>query len=52
LVSTRHGRPYALIRPIRGADLAQVEWEWRVIASRRLSKAWEPDNDRFYDYLS
>lgn len=49
LVVTRHGKPYALIQPITEEDLEQ--FEWKGLATRRLSEAWEGEDDALYDYL-
>ena len=49
LVVTRHGKPYALIQPITEQDLEFLEW--KRLATRRLSQAWEGEEDALYDYL-
>ena len=49
LVVTRHGKPYALIQPITEQDLERLEW--KGLAARRLSQAWEGEEDSLYDYL-
>jgi prevent-host-death family protein len=49
LVITRHGKPYALIQPITEQDLERLEW--KGLAARRLSQAWEGEDDALYDYL-
>ena len=49
IVVTRHGKPYALIQPITEEDLENLEW--RGLAKKRLSKAWEGEDDSLYDYL-
>ena len=49
LVVTRHGKPYALIQPITDQDIEQLEW--KGLATRRLSKAWDGEDDALYDYL-
>ena len=49
LVITRHGRPYALIQTITEQDLELLEW--KGLAARRLSEAWEGEEDALYDYL-
>jgi prevent-host-death family protein len=49
LVVTRHGKPYALIQPITERDLEDLEW--KGLAARRLSEAWEGEEDALYDYL-
>jgi prevent-host-death family protein len=49
LVVTRHGKPYALIQPITEQDLEHLEW--KGLGSRRLSEAWEGEDDALYDYL-
>ena len=46
---TRHGKPYAMIRPVEPQDLEDVEWG--RLSSRILAKAWEGEEDRLYDYL-
>jgi prevent-host-death family protein len=49
IVITRHGKPCAIIQPITDRDLESLEW--RGLARRRLSKAWEGEDDSLYDYL-
>jgi len=49
LVITRHGKPYALIQPITEQDIERLEWN--RLATRRLSQAWEGEDDALYDYL-
>ena len=49
LVVTRHGKPYALIQPVTEQDLEQLEW--KGLATRRLSEAWDGEEDALYDYL-
>jgi prevent-host-death family protein len=49
IVVTRHGKPCAIIQPITAGDLESLEW--RDVAKRRLTKAWEGDDDSLYDYL-
>ncbi len=49
LVITRHGKPYALIQPITEQYLERLEW--KGLAARRLSQAWEGEEDALYDYL-
>jgi prevent-host-death family protein len=49
IVVTHHGKPYALIRPISQDDLDALEW--KELAKRRLSSAWEHEDDALYDYL-
>jgi prevent-host-death family protein len=49
VVVTRHGKPYAIIQPITEEDLEDLEW--KGLASQRLSKAWEGEEDELYDYL-
>ena len=49
LVITRHGKPYALIQPINEQDLEHLEW--KGLAARRLSRAWDGEEDALYDYL-
>jgi prevent-host-death family protein len=49
VVVTRHGKPYAIIQPITEEDLEDLEW--KGLASRRLGKAWEGEEDKLYDYL-
>ena len=49
VVVTRHGKPYALIQPITEEDLEKLEW--KGLASRQLSEAWEGEEDELYDYL-
>ena len=49
LVITRYGKPYALIQPITEQDLERLEW--KSLAARRLSEAWEGEEDALYHYL-
>jgi prevent-host-death family protein len=49
IVVTRHGKPYALIRPITEQDLEGLEW--KGLSEGRLGKAWEGEDDSLYDYL-
>ena len=49
IVVTRHGKPYAIIQPITEQDLEGLEW--KGLAKKRLSKAWEGEEDALYDYL-
>lgn len=49
LIVTRHGKPYALIQPITEHDLENLEW--KGLGTRRLSQAWEGEEDALYDYL-
>ncbi len=49
IVVTRHGKPYAIIQPITEQDLESLEW--KGLAKKRLSKAWEGEDDSLYDYL-
>ncbi|HEY6553037.1 MAG TPA: type II toxin-antitoxin system Phd/YefM family antitoxin [Vicinamibacteria bacterium] len=49
IVVTRPGKPYAIIQPITEQDLESLEW--KGIAKKRLSKAWEGEDDSLYDYL-
>jgi prevent-host-death family protein len=49
IIVTRHSKPYVLIRPITEPDLESLEW--KGLARKRLSKAWEGEDDGLYDYL-
>jgi len=49
IVVTRHGKPYALIQPLEGADLEELEW--KRLARKKLARAWEGEEDALYDYL-
>lgn len=49
VVVTHHGKPYALIQPLTEADLQELEW--RQLARRKLTRAWEGEEDALYDYL-
>jgi prevent-host-death family protein len=49
IVVTRHGKPYAIIQPITEQDLEGLEW--KGLAAKRLSEAWEGEADSLYDYL-
>jgi prevent-host-death family protein len=43
IIVTRHGKPYAIIQPITEKDLEGLEW--KALAGKRLSKAWEGEDD-------
>ena len=49
IVVTLHGRPYALIQPLEKEDLEELEW--KELARRRLTEAWDGEDDELYDYL-
>ncbi len=49
IVVTHHGKPYALIQPLEEADLEELEW--RQLARKKLTRAWEAEADALYDYL-
>jgi prevent-host-death family protein len=49
IVITHHGKPYALIQPLREEDLQELEW--RALARKKLAQAWEGEEDALYDYL-
>lgn len=49
IVVTRHGKPYALIQPIRTRDLEALSWQ--RLADERLRETWEGEDDALYDYL-
>lgn len=49
VVVTRHGKPYALIQPITEHDIEGLEW--RNLSTKRLSDAWDGEDDTLYDYL-
>ncbi len=49
IVVTHHGKPYALIQPLEQGDLEELEW--KQLARRRLTQAWEGEEDALYDYL-
>ena len=49
IVVTYHGKPYALIQPLDQADLEALEW--KRLARRKLTHAWEGEEDALYDYL-
>ena len=49
IVVTHHGKPYALIQPLRVGDLEELDW--RDLARKRLAQAWEGDEDALYNYL-
>jgi prevent-host-death family protein len=49
IVVTHHGKPYALIQPLSEEDLEELEW--RGLARKKLSRAWEGEEDALYDYL-
>ncbi len=49
VVVTHHGKPYALIQPISEEDLEELEW--KQLAKRKLTQAWEDEEDALYNYL-
>jgi prevent-host-death family protein len=49
IVVTHHGKPYALIQPLREGDLEELAW--RELAHKRLAQAWAGEEDALYDYL-
>jgi prevent-host-death family protein len=49
VVVTHHGKPYALIQPISEEDLEELEW--KQLAKRKLTQAWEGEEDALYNYL-
>jgi prevent-host-death family protein len=49
IVVTHHGKPYALIQPLDEGDLEELEW--KRLATRKLTRAWEGEEDALYDYL-
>lgn len=49
IVVTHHGKPYALIQPLAEGDLDELEW--RQLARRKLSQAWQDEENALYDYL-
>jgi prevent-host-death family protein len=49
IVVTYHGKPYALIQPLDEADLEEVQW--MRMATRKLIRAWQGEEDAVYDYL-
>ncbi len=49
IVVTHHGKPYALIQPLSARDLEELEW--RQLSRRKLTRAWEREDDALYDYL-
>jgi prevent-host-death family protein len=49
IVVTHHGKPYALIQPLDQADLEALGW--KRLARRKLTHAWEDEEDALYDYL-
>lgn len=49
ILVTRHGKPYAVIRPVDEADMEDLFW--RRMAENSLRRAWEGEDDRLYDYL-
>jgi prevent-host-death family protein len=49
IVITHHGKPYALIQPLREEDLQELEWQ--ALARKKLARAWEGEEDALYDYL-
>ena len=49
IVVTRDGKPYAIIQPITEQDLERLEW--KRLAKKRLSQAWDGEDDSLYDDL-
>ena len=49
IVVTHHGKPYALIQPLEAADLEELAW--KQLGRRKLTRAWEGEEDALYDYL-
>ena len=49
IVVTHHGKPYALIQPLAERDLEELGW--KELAKKRLSRAWEGEENALYDYL-
>lgn len=49
IVVTHHGKPWAVIQPLSEQDLEELEW--KQLAVKKLSKAWEGEEDSLYDYL-
>ena len=49
IIVTHHGKPYAVIQPIRTSDLEALAWQH--LAGERLRQAWEGEDDALYDYL-
>jgi prevent-host-death family protein len=49
IVVTHHGKPYALIQPLGEGDLEELEW--KRLATRKLARAWQGEEDSLYDYL-
>ncbi len=49
IIVTHHGKPYALIQPLAEEDLEELEW--KRLAKKRLSRAWEGEDNALYDYL-
>jgi prevent-host-death family protein len=49
IIVTHHGKPWAVIQPLRDEDVEQLDWS--RLAKRRLAEAWEGEEDELYDYL-
>jgi prevent-host-death family protein len=49
IIVTHHGKPWAVIQPLRDEDVEQLEWS--SLARKRLAEAWEGEDDDLYDYL-
>jgi prevent-host-death family protein len=49
IIVTHHGKPNALIQPIDESDLEDLEW--RRLARKKLSNAWEGEDDALYDSI-
>ena len=49
IIVTHHGKPYALIQPLSEKDLEELAW--KQLAKKRLTRAWENEDDALYDYL-
>jgi prevent-host-death family protein len=49
IVVTHHGKPSALIQPLGEGNLEELEW--KRLATRKLARAWQGEEDSLYDYL-
>ena len=49
IVVTHHGKPWAVIQPLSEKDLEELEW--KQMAVKKLSRAWDGEDDALYDYL-
>lgn len=49
VIITHHGKPYAILQSLGEEDLDDLAW--RELARKKLTDAWEGEEDGLYDYL-